>query len=122
MPIIDIKRVYDPPAADDGTRVLVDRLWPRGLTKDRAAIDFWAKDLSPSHELRRWFAHKPEHWEEFLKRFREELGRPRAREEIEAVQKLARKGPVTLVFAAREEEMNNAAALRDYLAEAFVGR
>ena len=117
MPAFAIKRVYEPARSEDGARVLVDRLWPRGVTKQKASIDFWAKALAPSHELRRWFGHDPERWAEFQARFREELARPEAQEDIAALRDMARKGRVTLVYAARDEEMNNARALQDYLRE-----
>jgi uncharacterized protein YeaO (DUF488 family) len=107
------KRAYEPPASADGTRVLVDRLWPRGLRKADAAIDHWAKDLAPSTELRKWFAHDPSRWEEFRRRYAEEV-RENA-EEIERLRALAQKGPVTLVYAAHDEAHNNAVVLREIL-------
>jgi uncharacterized protein YeaO (DUF488 family) len=115
MPAFALKRVYDPATAGDGTRVLVDRLWPRGLKKEEAAVDIWAKDIAPSHELRRWFGHRPEHWEEFQARYREELQSPQAQERIAALRAMARKGRVTLLYSARDETMNNAQVLRDAL-------
>ncbi len=115
MPALATKRVYAPAKPSDGKRVLVDRLWPRGMTKERAAVDYWARELSPSHALRRWFSHTAERWDEFEQRFHDELERPEAQEEIAAVRKLLHEGPVTLVYAAREERMNNAVALCDYL-------
>jgi uncharacterized protein YeaO (DUF488 family) len=118
MPAFALKRVYDPVEENDGTRVLVDRLWPRGLSRGKAAINHWAKDVAPSDELRRWFAHAPERWEEFQKRYREELEGPKAQEEIAALRAMARKGRVTLLYAAKDEAMNNARALRDYLRKA----
>lgn len=118
MPAFALKRVYDPAEAEDGTRVLVDRLWPRGLTKEEAEIDLWAKEVAPSHELRRWFAHKPERWEEFQARYREELESPEAQERIAELRAMARKGRVTLVYSARDETMNNAQVLRNALRKA----
>jgi uncharacterized protein YeaO (DUF488 family) len=115
MPAFSLKRVYDPAEESDGTRVLVDRLWPRGLSKDKAAIGHWAKDVAPSDELRRWFAHAPERWEEFQTRYRDELESPEAQEGIAALRAMARKGRVTLLYAAKNEAMNNAVVLRDYL-------
>ena len=110
---IRIKRAYAAPAASDGARVLVDRLWPRGLKKADAAIDSWIKGLAPSTELRRWFGHDPARWEEFRRRYSAEL---RAHPELlEELRNLARSGPVTLVFAARDEAHNEAVALRDQL-------
>ncbi len=110
---VRLKRAYDPPSDDDGVRVLVDRLWPRGLRKSAAAIDYWMKDVAPSTELRRWFGHEPGRWSEFRRRYRFELSRkPEVVSELEA---LARKGPVTLVFAARDTLHNEAVVLRDVL-------
>ena len=104
-----IKRVYDPPESSDGVRVLVDRLWPRGLTKAKAKIDRWEKQLAPSDELRRWFGHDPAKWSGFRKRYAHELGA-----NSELVRQLAagaRRGRVTLLYAARDEEHNNAVVL-----------
>jgi uncharacterized protein YeaO (DUF488 family) len=111
--MLRIKRAYEPPASEDGERILVERLWPRGLTKARAAIDLWMKDVAPSPALRKWFAHDPAKWEQFQRRYFEEL-----REHAEAVDELrrrARRGRVTLVYGARDEEHNAALALKSYL-------
>lgn len=98
-----------------GARVLVDRLWPRGIAKADLALDLWARDVAPSGALRRWFGHDPARWEDFVRRYREELAaRPEAVEEVLA---LCRKGPVTLIHAARDEARNNAVVLRDVLVE-----
>lgn len=98
-----------------GARVLVDRLWPRGIAKAELALDLWAKDAAPSDALRRWFGHDPDRWEDFVRRYREELAsRPEAVEDLLA---LCRKGPVTLIYAARDQAHNNAVVLRDVLAE-----
>jgi len=106
-----LKRAYDPPAPEDGARVLVERLWPRGVSKERAAVDFWVKEAAPSPELRRWYGHDPLKWPEFRRRYREEL---RARvAELEQLRTLARTGTVTFVYAARDTERNSAAVLRD---------
>jgi uncharacterized protein YeaO (DUF488 family) len=108
-----LKRVYEPAAPEDGTRILVDRLWPRGLRKAEAAVDRWVKEVAPSTELRRWFGHDPERWAEFRRRYAEEL-----REHADAlaeIRELARKGTVTLLFGARDEEHNDAVVLRDAL-------
>lgn len=108
-----LKRAFDPPAEADGVRVLVDRLWPRGLRKEAARIDRWMRNLAPSGELRRWFGHDPERWEEFRRRYEEELGEhPEA---LEVLRALAAERPVTLVFAARNVRHNNAAVLRAML-------
>ena len=115
MAAVALKRVYEPAEPEDGTRVLVDRLWPRGLRKDKAQIDFWAKDVAPSNTLRRWFGHRPDRWEEFAKRYRAELAAPETQPQVEALRAMTRKGRVTLLYAARDESMNNAVVLRDYL-------
>ena len=115
MPTFAIKRVYDPASTADGYRVLVDRLWPRGLTKEKAAVDHWAKALAPSNELRRWFGRRPERWDEFRERYRAELDSPEAREEIATLRGAMRKGDTSLVYAASDAELNNAVVLRDFL-------
>ena len=115
------KRVYKEPAGDDGTRVLVDRLWPRGLTREKGAIDAWHKDLAPSDELRRWYAHRPERWAEFRRRYREELAAPEKREAFRDIENLLRNGTVTLVYAAKDEERNNAVALTEVAREMAGG-
>ncbi len=112
---IRTKRVYDPPAAEDGERVLVDRLWPRGLAKADAAIDLWLKEIAPSHELRRWFGHDHEKWGEFKSRYFREL-----EDHADLVRELAntaRRKTVTLLYGAKETRYNNATALREYLAQ-----
>lgn len=115
MHALRLKRAYAPPEEDDGARVLVDRLWPRGLTKERAAVDHWAKEVAPSNELRHWFGHRPERWDEFVARYREELESPEAQAELATIRGLLRNGRVTLLYAAHDEERNNAVALRDLL-------
>ena len=112
-PEIRLKRVYDPPAAADGLRILVERLWPRGLTRERAKIDHWCRDVAPSPELRRWFGHDPARWPEFVRRYRAEL-RSNA-EDVTRLAKLCAGRRVTFVFAARDESMNSALVLREYL-------
>jgi len=109
---VRLKRVYEPPSPEDGTRVLVDRLWPRGLSKDAAAIDHWMKDVAPSTELRKWFGHDPARWNEFKRRYRSELHAHA--DALEALEKLAQ-GPITLLYAARDQEHNDAVLLRDML-------
>jgi uncharacterized protein YeaO (DUF488 family) len=111
--MIQLKRVYEEPSDKDGMRVLVERLWPRGLTKERAAVDLWLKDVAPSPELRKWFGHDPARWEQFQERYQKEL-----RKQKDAVQLLKQKGKegtVTLVYAARDEEHNGALALKRFL-------
>jgi uncharacterized protein YeaO (DUF488 family) len=110
---IRLKRAYQPAAADDGTRILVDRLWPRGLKKSDAAIDRWLKDIAPSTALRQWFAHDPARWPEFRRRYAAEIRRhPDQLAELRAI---AGKGPVTLIFSARDELRNDAVVLRNVL-------
>lgn len=111
--MIRVKRVYDPPNPQDGRRVLVDRLWPRGLKKDAAQLDEWLKEVAPSDGLRKWFGHDPEKWEEFQRRYHAELDRkPHAWRPLLAA---AAAGTVTLLFAARDDARNNAVALKSYL-------
>jgi uncharacterized protein YeaO (DUF488 family) len=113
MPQIQIRRVYEAPNPEDGLRVLVDRLWPRGLSKSATQVNLWLKDIAPSDKLRQWFNHDPARWEEFLKRYGRELeGQPKA---VRDLKRLARKQVVTLLYAARDREHNNAVALRKYL-------
>ncbi len=113
--MIITKRVYEAPAPADGRRVLVDRLWPRGLKKDQAAIDEWLQELAPSNELRRWFGHRPERWPEFQMRYSAELAAPALAEELERLRKLGRRERVTLLFAAHDEIENNAKVLQQVL-------
>ncbi|HEV2479601.1 MAG TPA: DUF488 family protein [Puia sp.] len=113
-PVIQIKRAYDAPAKTDGIRILVDRLWPRGITKEKAAIKQWAKDLAPSTELRQWFHHETPHWPEFEKRYKAEL--KQNHEAIEAFREQYREAKhLTLVYSAKDEEHNQAVVLKDYL-------
>ncbi len=112
------KRAYDAPAKSDGHRVLVDRLWPRGLSKEASAIDLWLKDVAPSAALRTWFNHQPERWLHFVRRYRLELqSDPAAHDAFEKLQTLAQEKSVALVYAARDEEHNNAVALKQFLGE-----
>ena len=108
-----LKRAYQPPAEGDGRRILVDRLWPRGVSKKEAQIGLWMKSIAPSNDLRKWFGHTPDKWREFKQRYFEELDRMPA--EIGELLNEARRGIVTLVFAARDETHNNAVALKEYL-------
>ncbi len=107
------KRVYEPPSPEDGFRVLIDGLWPRGISRERAAIDLWARELAPSDELRRWYGHQPERFDEFGRCYRAELDAQRER--LTELRRHARSGRVTLVFAARDAEHSNAAVLVDVL-------
>jgi uncharacterized protein YeaO (DUF488 family) len=113
---IALKRVYDEPAASDGVRVLVDRLWPRGLTKEEARADLWLRDLAPSNELRKWYHAHMEQWPEFRKRYLQELGESAAAEALDQLRELiSQKNRVTLLFASKELERNNATVLKDLL-------
>ena len=107
------KRVYEPAHPSDGCRILVERLWPRGISKTKAKIDLWAKDITPSTQLRRWFNHDPSKWTEFRRRYFREL--KAGTESLEPVLERLWTGPVTFVFSSREKRFNNAVALRDYL-------
>jgi uncharacterized protein YeaO (DUF488 family) len=112
---IAIKRAYEPPSKKDGRRILVDRVWPRGVTKDALRVDAWYKDLAPSTPLRKWFGHDPERWAEFQKRYAAELRKSHARETLEELSTFAKRHKLTLVYGARDEEHNQAVVLRDYL-------
>ncbi|HOF78263.1 MAG TPA: DUF488 domain-containing protein [Smithellaceae bacterium] len=107
-----LKRAYEPPAKIDGKRILVDRLWPRGLAKVKAKIDFWLKDVAPSNELRQWFGHDPGKWQEFKKRYRAELKKNPALSELQA---LSRRGNITLIYAAKDQLHNEAVVLKQIL-------
>ena len=120
-PLPAAKRVYDPPEAADGTRVLVDRLWPRGITKDKARVDLWLKEIAPSHELRKRFHDHSEDWEAFCAAYAAELEAPQVREAVQELRARLRSGPVTLLYAAREERHNNAVALLAWLARQPTG-
>jgi len=115
--MVKIKRVYEESSPADGHRILVDRLWPRGVKKAEAHLSAWLKDLSPSEELRRWFDHQPEHWEEFHRRYREELAAPEKAALLQDLLDRARQGTVTLVFAARDPDRNNAVVVKNLLEE-----
>lgn len=111
--LIQLKRVYEQPSRKDGLRILVDRLWPRGLTKERAAVTLWLKDVAPSRELRKWFGHDPAKWRQFQARYRKEL-----REKKDALKRLkqeSKEHTVTLVYGARDEEHNEALVLKTIL-------
>jgi uncharacterized protein YeaO (DUF488 family) len=110
---IRLKRAYEPPAANDGVQLLVDRLWPRGVRKANAAINQWMKDIAPSTALRKWFGHDPARWEEFRRRYVEELGEHP--EQLTRLRTLAREGRITLVYSAHDEQHNDAVVLRGVL-------
>ena len=120
--MITIKRVYAPPSAEDGGRVLVDRLWPRGLRREAMQLDLWAKDASPSNELRKWYDHRPERWAEFQERYRAELAAsPEAVACLAKLQDMAAAGPLTLLTATRQESETHADVLRALLMDGTVG-
>ena len=110
---VKIKRVYEKPDSKDGTRILVDRLWPRGLTKEKARVDIWLKEVAPSTELRKWFGHEADKWTGFQKRYGAEL--KNNNEQLSLLRKEAAKGPITLLYAARDEEHNEAIILQGLL-------
>jgi uncharacterized protein YeaO (DUF488 family) len=117
--MVKTKRAYEPAQRGDGFRVLVDRLWPRGVTKGAACIDLWAKDLAPSPELRKWFGHDPLRFAVFAERYRKELGRTPARVALEDLKRRAARGMVTLVYGARDEVHNGAAVLKEEIESAL---
>ena len=112
---IALKRVYDEPEPGDGKRVLVERLWPRGLSRERAHVDVWLKEIAPGHELRTWYGHDPQKFAEFRRRYEAELASQTGEVALAQLRDLARQGPLTLVFAARDTEHSNAVVLRDLL-------
>jgi uncharacterized protein YeaO (DUF488 family) len=113
---VRVRRAYDPPEAADGTRVLVDRLWPRGLGKADARLDEWLKDVAPSTELRKWYAHDPERFDEFARRYAAELGGPEQAAALARLRAMAAEGPVTLLTATAAVDLSQAAVLADVLA------
>ena len=116
--MIQSKRIYEPAAKRDGTRVLVERLWPRGVKKAEARLDLWHKEIAPSDELRRWFGHEPERWAEFKRRYEGELADNS--DAVERLLELAREDNLTLLYAARDEPGNSAQVLADYLRSRFA--
>lgn len=111
--MINLKRIYDPPSRADGKRILVDRLWPRGIKKEDAKLDEWLKDIAPSGELRKWFGHEPDKWSEFKTRYQEELvGKA---DIVKLLRDAAKKGVVTLLFSAKDIERNNAVVLKEVI-------
>lgn len=112
--MIKVKRVYEEPEESDGFRILVDRLWPRGISKEKAKIQLWLKEIAPTNELRKWYSHDPAKWEEFKKRYYEEL--KSKYDLIEQIKKIEKEeGTVTLLYSSKEEKINNAAALKELL-------
>jgi uncharacterized protein YeaO (DUF488 family) len=115
--MLSVKRVYESKEAGDGVRILVDRLWPRGLRSAEADIDEWIKDVAPSDELRKWFAHDPEKWPEFKRKYTRELSEPSKAVFLKRIAKLAANGNVTLVYATKDTEHNNARVLEELIAD-----
>ena len=111
--MIKIKKIYDLPTGDDGIRILVDRLWPRGLSKENAKVDLWLKEIAPSDKLRKWFSHDPKKWTEFREKYFKELGHNK--ELVDLIIHKGEEGNVTLLFGAKEEKFNNAVALKEYI-------
>lgn len=110
---INVKRVYEKPSKSDGIRILVDRLWPRGMTKERADIDLWLKNIAPTTELRKWFDHDPDKWKEFQKKYHQELKKNKG--QVSLLNEQMKNGVVTLVYGARDEEHNEALVLKEWL-------
>jgi uncharacterized protein YeaO (DUF488 family) len=111
--MIKIKRIYDPSAEDDGFRILVDRLWPRGLTKEKANVDLWLKEIAPSDQLRKWYAHDPKKWNAFRERYFKEMGD--RKELVDSIIQKTKEGAITLLYSSKEEKLNNAVALKEYI-------
>ena len=116
MPIL-LKRAYEKPSAEDGKRILVERLWPRGLKKENAKVDEWRKDLAPTPELRKWYSHDPSKWNEFKKRYCSEL--EKNRDAVKTLAKETQAGRVTFLFGSKEEKLNSANVLKEYIEEHF---
>ncbi|HEY4155078.1 MAG TPA: DUF488 domain-containing protein [Puia sp.] len=115
---ISIKRVYAPPDEKDGTRILVDRLWPRGLTRERAKVDLWLKEIAPSTNLRKWFGHEPDKWTGFKERYIRELNINK--ESVSILKERLKKGPVTLVYGAKDELHNDAVCIKEWLSHSSL--
>jgi uncharacterized protein YeaO (DUF488 family) len=120
--MVRTKRAYEGAARSDGYRVLIDRLWPRGVRKEALALDVWAKELAPSGDLRRWFGHDPGRWKGFVERYRRELRAPAARERLDDLAGRAARGAVTIVYGARDEEHNDAVVVRNEIARRLLAR
>jgi uncharacterized protein YeaO (DUF488 family) len=117
--MLRLKRAYEPAEEADGRRILVERLWPRGVAKDKAHLDAWMKELAPSADLRKWYGHVLERWPEFRRRYIAELEQPERQRLLEELAESARNGPVTLVYSTHDTEHSGAAVLRDYLKEHY---
>ncbi|KAF4410614.1 MULTISPECIES: DUF488 domain-containing protein [Streptomyces] len=120
-PDIRTRRVYDPPEPSDGTRVLADRVWPRGLTKEAAALDVWCKEAAPSTELRRWYGHAPERRAEFARRYEAELAEPERRQALDRLRELAREGRLTLLTATKDLDLSHVGVLAEALRDGGTG-
>jgi uncharacterized protein YeaO (DUF488 family) len=120
--MIRLKRIYEPPTADDGYRVLVERLWPRGVSKAAARLDAWEKGIAPSDELRRWYGHDPAKWPEFQARYERELATPEAQAILDGLGERARRGTITLLYAARDGAISNALVLQQVLTQRLAGQ
>jgi uncharacterized protein YeaO (DUF488 family) len=120
--VIRTKRVYEHAAEEDGYRVLVERLWPRGVSKQKARLDAWEKSVAPSDALRRWYGHDPEKWEEFRERYERELEAPEAREVLDGLAERARRSNVTLLYSSRDGEISNATVLQRLLSQRSAAR
>ena len=116
---VQIKQVYDPAEPGDGYRVLVDRLWPRGLSRDKVKVDQWIREIAPSNVLRKWFGHDPSRWAEFRERYRKELDEPERKRILETLKEKARSGTLTLVYGAKDPAHNQAVVLMDTIIEGF---
>jgi uncharacterized protein YeaO (DUF488 family) len=121
-PSVQTRRAYAAAAPSDGYRVLIDRLWPRGVKKETLALDLWAKELAPSDDLRRWFGHDPSRWKGFVERYRRELRAQAARERLDDLAARAAQGAVTIVYGARDEQHNDAVVVRDQIARRLRAR
>ena len=113
MPLVSIKRIYEPASSEDGRRILVDRLWPRGVSKAKARLDAWMKEVAPSTELRQWFGHRPERWADFRRRYLAEL---KKNPEVRKLRDMAAEAPVTLLYSAKDAARNDAVVLAEHLA------
>ena len=113
--MVRVRRIYDEAQTSDGTRILVDRVWPRGVSKDKAELDDWVKDVAPSTELRKWYSHDPEKFDEFARRFREELKSDEAEQALDELRELAQKGTLTLLTAAKRDDISQATVLAEIL-------
>ncbi len=114
---VRIRRAYEPQGRGRGGTVLVDRVWPRGIKKEKLGADLWLREVGPSNELRKWFGHRPDRWEEFRRRYRVELDQPQERELLNQLVNLAREGPLTLFYGARDTERNQAVVIRELVEE-----